>query len=218
MRSICKKGSATLVAVLALCVVASASASAAEWHVGGKGMTGKAELSETAKVTENITFTVPKLGVKVVCTGAGLRGKEKDAILAPDTLEMEELDLTGCSEIEPTTCTVQKEIATEPLAGTLSTVSGSSSEDKLALKANAGKTVLTFRFNGTCAESGTQPIGPGGWTLLAPSGQNEAAEQTFTGQGSKESPLGGETMFGDPIYLSGALKLKLASASNWSFH
>jgi hypothetical protein len=214
MRSICKKGSVTLVAVLALCVVASASASAAEWHVGGKSLTGKATLSETVKVTENTTITVPALKVKIVCTSAGLSGKEKNAILAPDTLEMEELYFTGCKLSEPTTCTIEEEIGTESLAGTLSTVSGSSSEDKLVLEPKAHKTFGSIAFIGTCTEKGDDPIGNGTLTLLAPSGQTEAAEQTFNSSG-KES---GMKLLGDPLYISGGLKLKLASASNWSFH
>jgi hypothetical protein len=216
MRSICKKGSATLVAVLALCVVASASASAAEWHVGGKSLSGSAKLATAVKTTENITITVPALKVKIVCTGAGL-SESKSAeswILAPNTLEMY-LHLKGCKLSEPTTCTISEEIVTRALVGTLTTVSGSSSEDKLVLSPLTHKVFFeALEFKGTCAESGEDQIGNGTLTLLAPSGQTEAAEQTVTSAG-KESGL---NLLGYPLYISGGLKLKLASGSNWSFH
>src|SRR5580700_11252501 len=73
MRSICKKGSVTLVAVLALCAIAAGSASASQWYVGGKAMTGSEKLSETVKVEENVVFTIeeskPKHDATVTCTG-----------------------------------------------------------------------------------------------------------------------------------------------------
>ena len=58
MRSICKKGPAILAAALALCALTAASASAAQWYVGGKAMTGSEKLAETVKVEEPIKFTI----------------------------------------------------------------------------------------------------------------------------------------------------------------
>ena len=58
MRSICKKGPAILAAALALCALTAASASAAQWYVGGKAMTGSEKLAETVKVEEPLKFTI----------------------------------------------------------------------------------------------------------------------------------------------------------------
>ena len=62
MRSICKKGPAILAAALALCALTAASASAAQWYVGGKAMTGSEKLAETVKVEEPLKFTIERVG------------------------------------------------------------------------------------------------------------------------------------------------------------
>jgi hypothetical protein len=59
----------------------------------------------------------------------------------------------------------------------------------------------------------------GAVTLNMTQGQHENTEQTLEGQGTKESPSELRTVnFGDPTYITGKLKLKLASGKAWSFH
>jgi hypothetical protein len=54
-------------------------------------------------------------------------------------------------------------------------------------------------------------------TFTMPKGREEAVEQTFVAQGTKESP-DGLTFLKDPANLTGKFKLKLASGKAWSFH
>ncbi len=69
MRSIYGKILFPLALLLVLGVVTSASASAAEWHLNGKVLTGSEKLSETVKVEESIVLSVPSLPAAVECTG-----------------------------------------------------------------------------------------------------------------------------------------------------
>jgi hypothetical protein len=52
-------------------------------------------------------------------------------------------------------------------------------------------------------------------TLEVPTGQTEAVEQEFVGEGEAAKGL---TWYEQPVYLNGKLKLKLASGKAWSFH
>jgi hypothetical protein len=97
MRSICKKGSVTLVAVLALCVVASASASASQWYVGGKALAGSEKLAETVNVTEPVVFKIEES--KITCTGVAL--SKKAEIGASGAIKLGETELSGCKLTVP---------------------------------------------------------------------------------------------------------------------
>ena len=215
MRSICKKGSVTLVTVLALCVVASASASASQWYVGGKALSGSTGLTEATKVEESVSFTIVAFNAKITCTSASLEGEKGKLadIIAPGSIGIQSLVLKGCTESSPAHCSVPTQIETDPLTGQLAL--GTSPADTIALTAK-GNVFVTFEISGgTCAIAGEKPMA-GKFTLLAPTGQEEQIEQTLTAQGSNEKPAG-TTMAGSPVYLSGKLKVKLASASKWSF-
>ena len=102
MRSICKKGPAILAAALALCALTAASASAAQWYVGGKAMTGSEKLAETVKVEEAIKFTF-EAGEKsqnptLTCTGMTAA---KSEIAASSAIKLSGAALTGCVLHEP---------------------------------------------------------------------------------------------------------------------
>jgi hypothetical protein len=218
MKSMHRRMLVVAVAVLALGIT-SASASAAEWHVGGKALTGSSALATTTKVEESITLSLLEGAAQISCTSATLEeGPRKGslAIIAPSSLEIGgSLILGGCKMTAPSTCSSQKTIITEPLLGAMST--GTAPEDKFALKGKSGKSMVTLTITGTmCVLAGEDSI-TGSFTLIAPSGQTELAEQTFVGQGSKEKPAGA-SLFGQPAYLSGKFKLKLASGGLWSFH
>jgi hypothetical protein len=217
MRSIYRKVLVVCAAVLVFGALASASASAAEWHVGGKALTGSAALAKATKVEESITLDFVAIETKVTCSGATLYGEGKKGlpmIVAPISLTMEDLVLEGCKVTNNANCSTPTSLATEPLELKLST--GTAPEDKAELKTPA-KVLFTITFEGTrCVAAGEQSI-DGKFMLKVPTGQEELAEQAFVAQGSKESPAGTEWLAA-PVYLSGKLKLKLASGSDWSFH
>src|ERR1700679_104776 len=104
MRSIGKKGPAILAAALALCALTAASASAAQWYVAGKAMTGSEKLAETVKVEEPLKFTIDAYvggGQQPTLTCAGMT-TTKSEIGASGTLKLAGTSLTGCVLHEPT--------------------------------------------------------------------------------------------------------------------
>jgi hypothetical protein len=213
MRSIHRRVLVTAIAVLALGAIASASASAAEWHVGGKALTGSAALAKTTKVEESIGLSILEGYGRISCPSATLAEVPKGlGIFAPNTLKMG-MVLEGCKMTAPSNCSVVSTIVTEPLVGTLT--AGTYPEDKLVLTSQGGKSMFTLSIDGSCSIAG-EDSASGSFTLSVPTGQEELAEQAFLAQGSKEKPAGAG-MLGDPLYLSGKVKLKLSAGSLWSF-
>jgi hypothetical protein len=202
---------------MAVSALTASAASASQWYVGGKALSGSTGLAEATKVEESISFTMVAYNAKITCTSASLEGESKSKladIIAPGSIAIQSLVLKGCAMSSPAHCSVPTEIETDPLTGQLAL--GTSPGDTVALGMK-GNTFVTFDIEGaTCALVGEKPMA-GKFTLLAPTGQEELAEQTLTAQGSNEKPAG-TTMAGFPVYLSGKLKVKLASASKWSFH
>jgi hypothetical protein len=216
MRIISRTVLATAFAVLAMSAITAIPASAAEWHVGGKPLTGSTALTKAAKMEENLTMTFFEGNDVITCSGVSLEaeGKSTPEILAPSALKTEWLVFNGCKMTKPTTCKVEFErIYIEPFEATMT--AGTYPEDKLALSPKGGN-FFYFTLDGSCALAGEIEL-DSKWTLLAPKGQEELTEQTFVGQGSKEKPAG-FTWGNQPIYLTGKFKLKLASGSPWSFH
>jgi hypothetical protein len=220
MRSICKKGSATLAAVLALCALTAASASAAQWYVGGKALTGSEKLAETTKVEENITFTIeisqqPKLDSKLTCSTLKT---PKSEITAPATLKTQ-MSLGGCKFSEPghPECGLAsgEGILTNALVAKLA--AGKSPEDTTELAGeNSSKTWFSFEPKEACIFFGGEDGSiKGTATLKTPKGQTEATEQELVGEGEASSGL---SIYSYPVYFTGKVKLKLASGKAWSFH
>src|ERR1700691_2093717 len=91
---------------LALSALGAGSASAAGWHVNGTELTGlqTAALAAVAVTDESAVLNVPALPLKITCTG-NLDGANPE-IMAPDQASATSLTFTGCSVIEPTTCTL----------------------------------------------------------------------------------------------------------------
>ena len=222
MRSICKKGSATLVAVLALCALTAASASAAEWYVGGKPVAGNGGIAEAVKVEENIVLSVPSVKVAITCTA--LAARPPSGITGTNTLHIEFLKFNNCKTTEPTSgCELEASAGGSYKANYLegaAIAEGKSPEDQLQLKSkeqNGEFMEFWFDENDTCSYKSLQELVMGKMTLTMPKGREELAEQTFVGQGTKETP-NGLTFLGHPAYLTGKFKLKLASGAKWSFH
>lgn len=210
----------TLMKTLILCATtatiaaaATASASASQWYVGGKALTGSTKLATTAKVEEAITFSAPSLGLKIACTSVNLVSPE---ITAPGSLKAEEETyLGGCKAPEgPKGCTVVQERG-EPFAGLAGTaVLGTAPEDTLELKSPEASAFIVFEL-AECGSLDGQTAFTGKVPFSMSTGQTESVEQTLVGPGTKSTSLKYE---GNVVYVTGKFKLKLASGSKWSFH
>jgi hypothetical protein len=206
MKSIHRRVLVAAIAVLALTAIASASASAAEWHVGGKALTGSAKLAEKATVEEPLTYSIPSLGLKMQCTGLTFWSAE---IVAPGTLKVVEPLYSGCKDIEgPAKCKLSEHA--EGASGSASLALGTAPEDK----AEFAGSIFAVEFE-SCGSFEGLMIFTGKAVFGLATGQQEQVEQTFVGQGTKSTSLKYE---GNNVYLTGKLKLKLASSAKWSFH
>ncbi len=227
MRSICKKGSVTLVAVLALCALAAASASASQWYVGGKKLTKYhnttfGNLAETVKVEENIVLSVPSVKLTITCKEAKVTGEP--TIRGIDYMYMGFLSFRSCKTTEPATgCELKTGIGVASGVEGAAAAEGTAPEDKLLLAPTLNEDLNEFWLNEeeNCSlrEGSFQQFMKGQITFSMPKGREEAVEQTIVGQGAKESPS--ELTFlpkEHPAYLTGKFKIKLASGKAWSFH
>jgi hypothetical protein len=217
MRSICKKGSATLVAVLALCAIAAASASASQFYVGGKALTGTAKLAKTVKVEEPIVLSSERGEFKLVitCKAASFREAE---LQAPGTVKLGELGLESCTETGLTNCSMKESIYTEPLEAAFAT--GTAPEDTGLFKQGSKRYWTILKFSGTCILSGEVAGIFGTLPVKITKGQTESTEQEFVGEGTAGKGLS-MTGLGEPelpVYVKGKFKLKLESGSAWSYH
>ncbi len=213
MRSICKKGSATLMAVIALCAISAASASASQWYVGGKAMTAATKLAETAKVEETITFSVPGLATKITCSSLTLKTPE---LLTTGVLKTKfETEFGGCKLVEGfKKCTIEEGRGETRGALEGTPLLGTAPEDQLETKASGGEFVVFPTEGCEYAEIGFARDVP----FSMPTGQTESVEQTFVGEGTKAKALNHLELFGNNVYVTGKFKLKLASGAKWSFH
>jgi hypothetical protein len=225
MRSIYKKGPAIVAAALALCALTAASASAAQWYAGGKAVTGSEALAAKIKVEEPIVLSVPAAKLTIKCTGLQFGETIQAKIKKPTILEIEFLWYQGCKTIEPASgCELEERQAGfkgDDLEGEASTAA-KSPEDELALARRGSSGFLAeffFSEEDKCAvlSHAFQQFMEGHVTFTMPKGQEEAVEQTFVAQGTKESP-NGLTFLKDPANLTGKFKLKLASGKAWSLH
>jgi hypothetical protein len=222
MRSICKKGSATLVAVLALCAFAAASASAAELYVGGKALSGTAAFAETPKVEGSITISYPTF--KIACTAIKLEeGSEPSGLVSPGGAKFTRyFNYENCKFTEaPSGCSFSSpaDIWGAGLEGTIA--KGTGTEDIMTIKYPGGYDFGSFEVSGTnCVMLGNNVL----WfnkskpslALAMPTGQTESVEQAlvFPGEKEKIEYAGAKS----PVYVKGTFKLKLASGAKWSFH
>jgi hypothetical protein len=208
-----------LVAALSISVVASSAAQAAgNWFVNGTELAGKetVALSTTAKIDESTVLDVPSLAIRITCSGGSekvLKGV-KPYIQAPNTGGAESLIFEGCSEVEPTGCTIKEEkVETEPVVATLE--KGSTTLDKVKF-VPGGKKFANIDFLGTCSLAGEKPVN-GAVTLHAPFGQTELVSQALLPLGTTEN--NSLELAGSKAYLEkGSALLLLAKGQKWSFH
>jgi hypothetical protein len=211
-----------LVAAMALSAMmaSSALATTGEWFVNGSKLAGKATvaLANTAAVDTSTTLNDPSLGIKITCSGSLLEGK-KPYIQAPNTGGAEALIFTGCSEIAPTTCTIQSKVETEPVVASLETSTSppSSVIIRFTPKSSTSKTFATLDFSGSCAESGEQAV-DGSVAAQSQNGQVEQTTHPLEGVGMADGNNSLELFKGKAYLEGGKALLKLESGKTWSFH
>jgi hypothetical protein len=200
----------------ALTLGVAASASAAQWYVGGKALAGSEKIAESIKVEESIVFSMPTIKAKITCKA--LRSAGASEVVATGSIKLTGLVFEGCAIAEPKNCIMEPRMFAEPLEAKMALEK--SSEDSAEIKPNTGKTILEFTISeestgcGAIGDQGRQPL-KGTLTIKAPNGQKEAVEQEFVGEGESSSGL---TFSSAPVYVTGKFKLKLASGKQWSFH
>jgi hypothetical protein len=202
---------AALGAAFAFCVLEAGTASAEGWVVQGTTLAKGATLAlaSTAKVDESTDIHVPSLGVLLTCTGGSSKvlKEQKPFIQGEGQLGAEGLTFQGCSEIKPSSCTIQTEISTTAVVATFE--EGLSPADRIRLAPKTGKALATIEFSGTCAESGEQPLN-NAVVLGASKLQEELAEQSFGGMDATEN--NSLELLKDRAYIEGGKTLlKLAS-------
>jgi hypothetical protein len=208
-----------LLAAFALCAATAGSASAAQWYVGGKALVGSEKLAEKLKVETNLVFTI-KSGSKVTGTLTCTEGSlYKGEIAAPASLKTN-LELSGCklsTQGQPECKMLGTQWGTLPLEGKLS-LGTKSPEDSLELYPVTGTTWTESLRTEECSlfSEGNNPT-KGTLTLKVPTGQTETVEQGLLGEGEASKGLYGWNT-SEPWYLTGSVKLKLASAKAFSFH
>jgi hypothetical protein len=145
----------------------------------------------------------------------------KAEITASSKLKISDANLTDCSLIEPDNsyCHLDggngEEIGLGVAEAAFAT--GKSPEDTAELAGtDSVKILIDFSSDEECTffSGGFNPL-EGSVTLKLPKGQTEATKQEFVGEGTASKNLKLEKTL---VYVTGKLKLKLASGKAWSFH
>jgi hypothetical protein len=193
----------SLTALLALSVAAgAASASAAEWRVGGSPLVGEKEVTEKTTTKEDATFTL--FGVTVTCTG--LLAQEAH-VVAKTTTTAKDLRFTGCKA--NSNCEVTTAISTKEVTGTVAAVG--TEETQVTITPKTG-TFTNIEFKGAkCGLLGTQPV-KGKVIAKDPKGQKENTVQELV-LNTKELTVGT-----NKATMEGAWADTLVSGEAWSFH
>jgi hypothetical protein len=196
----------SLVAMFAMsAVAATASASAAEWRVGGSPLVGEKELTEKTTTKENAVLTVAGVNVTVTCTG--LLAQKTD-IVAKTTMTAKDLQFTGCKANN--NCEVTTAITTKELAATVAAVG--TEETQITITPKTGTTFANIEFTGAkCGLLGTQPV-KGKVIAKDPKGQTENKVQELV-LNTKELKVGTNA-----ATMTGAATDTLVSGEAWSFH
>jgi hypothetical protein len=209
--------------VVALFAIASASASAAQWYVNGKALTGSAAISQTTKVEEKIElafYSGKTLEKTIVCTGLTGVASKPFEITAPTTLKVGDFLFEGCKGTVTESgegCKVGEgsgELGTAAVSALFSL--GTSPEDHGEFaREGISKVWSEFHLSGCIIEDlefqidGTLPV-------KLPHGQTASTEQELVFE--KAPGLYNFGQKSEPIYITGKVKLKLTSSSTWSLH
>jgi hypothetical protein len=170
---------AAIVAVLAIGAVGTASASAAEWKVGGSTFTGKKTINKATKTIENYTLTAA--GVTITCTGLEVAG---GFIEEPATNGAEHLVFTGCKASG--VCTVATTLTTNAVKSTAT----AGSPVKILFEPTSGTNFITIEFTGAeCSLKGKKET-TGKVTCTAPGAATSQVEQELACNSTGELKLG----------------------------
>lgn len=205
------KAAGVMAVVMAIGAAGSASASAAEWHVGGSPLSGSASLASKTSTPEGVLITTA-LGLHIKCKHIELKGAD---IAAPDGGQIEHLVFSGCAfQGDSEGCALESEtIETQPL--TVEAALGvKSPEDTLLLKPKSGTLFAGYGVTGeTCLSSGKNRW-VGKAKFLLPKGGEELAEQEVVPNTGREELKEGS---GEVKFSAGSFGAKLSSGSAWSF-
>jgi hypothetical protein len=209
---------AGLVVVMAFSATAVASASAAEWYVGGSALTGLAALASTTKTVSEVRINTggPGFGGSISCEGVELKGAD---IAAKTGGQIEHLLLTKCWGHGE--CDLESEtIESKPL-NVEAALGAKSPEDKLVLKPVTGTLIAEYKVTNPgepgCGGASKKNQISGKATLILPKGRGELVEQELL---TNITELNSELKWdgGSAVTMEGAVSLKLASGKAWSFH
>jgi hypothetical protein len=198
---------AACITSLALLAVSSASASAAEWLVGKAPLgAGKSAALATGTTTvKSFELVIVGSGLSVNCTG--LQNNEA-LIVGPASFEAKALSFTGCKS-NTEVCTVTPTINTKEVSGTAA-LGAEAPATTLAIKPKVGENLMNLEFTGSECAVSVLPV-KGKFTMTSPTGQTDQGEHELV-VSSAELKTAGNT-----DTLTGAVKTKLASGSEWSF-
>jgi hypothetical protein len=188
-----------LLLAAAVCAFASTAvaASAAEWKVEGKVLSGKEAISPTTKVVED--FTLASAGVTITCTGLEDEG---GFIEAPNKNGATALVFKGC-EVTEGACKVSETLKTNAVK---STAEGKT----ITFEPTSGTNFITIDFEGSeCALKGKKEV-TGKVKVSAPTGETEETEQELVAD-STELKVGT-----NPATFKGKAKVKLTSGKTFS--
>jgi hypothetical protein len=208
-----------IVALMSLLAISGgiATTASASWFIKGTKLASGATvaLAKTAEVDESTILNAPSLGVRVTCTGgANHNVTVKGGFLQGEASGgVEELTFEGCSEIAPSTCTIQTTIKTEPIV--FSAEDGTAPLVRIHFLPRTGKAFATLVFKGSCAEAGEQGV-DGGTLWHSPEGQIGKTSQVLLPLGTTEN--NSLELLEKKAYLEGGKTLFLiASGLPWSF-
>ena len=210
---------AVALAVTALAALgggAATASAAGSWYVNETKLATTTTTATTAGIDEPTSFVVPTFDIKVTCTGGSGKVAEygKPKINPSDTWEAEWVEFEGCSESEPTGCSVESDIVTEPLEGLLET--GASPVDKIRFAPKHHVLATVDFFGASCTLAGEKPV-TGRVVVDLRGGQLEGTTQLLEPLGTVENSS--FEVADSRIYVEqGKALLKLASSSKWSFH
>jgi hypothetical protein len=151
-----------MVASLAICAVAVASASATTWKANGSLFTNGQSETVTASNSSSLggtgfTLESKVLGKAFKLTATTLTGSEvKISQSGSEALDSGKLIFSGLTVVEPSGCGVET-ITTEPLSSKLETKTGLTSGLADHLFPTSGETFAKIKVT-TCAIAGTYPV------------------------------------------------------------
>lgn len=189
------------------------------WFIAGKELKKgeTAALAPTAALDSSFTLNAPSVSLKISCST--YKTGKTELVGGEEITNIESDKYEGCSEISPSTCSLQTPpvIGPAPSRNEWFLIPGAErNEWRLRLITRSGTRLATITLTGTCALAGEHPL-TGSFVLAAPTLGSEEAAQLVEGLGTTEN--NSLEIAGAKAYIEGDKQLlRLASGSKWSFH